>query len=453
MSNAINYSTLKRVYFIGIGGIGMSALARYFHHNHVYVSGYDKTQTALTDQLQSEGIPIHFTDDIALADKEADLVIYTPAVPKDHTEFNYFLKHDYPVRKRAQVLGEISADKFTIAVGGSHGKTTVTSMIAWILQHSGYDCTAFLGGICVNFNSNFVAGKNNVMVIEADEFDRSFLRLFPNIAVITAVDSDHLEIYGTQQVLEETFIAFANQTAENGHVVIKSNLPILNGIQRNKFTYAVSDIHADLFVGNYNITADASHVNLSNGMQYALTYPGIHNIENSVAAASVCLLLGIEKEKIQNALNVFKGIHRRFEKVYANKDVIFIDDYAHHPEEIAMFLKSMRAIYPDKKITAIFQPHLFTRTRDLANGFAESLSKADEVILLPVYPARELPIEGVTSALILDKIITGKKALLEKEAMLDHVRNNPVEVLCTIGAGDIDKLVLPLTDILKQKYN
>lgn len=452
MSSTIDYNNLKRIYFIGIGGIGMSALARYFHFNNVVVSGYDRTETALTKQLQQEGIAIHFTDDIALADLNADLIIYTPAIPKDHKEYNYFLENGYPIRKRAQVLGELSASKFTIAIAGSHGKTTVSSMIAWILKHSGYDCTAFLGGICVNFNSNFVAGKNEVMVIEADEFDRSFLQLHPDIAVITAVDSDHLEIYGTQQELEKTFTEFAHQVTEKGKVVLKSSLPILKNIQREKFSYSINDTAANLFVADYKITLSGSQVTLNNGMQYKLIYPGIHNIENSVAASGVALLLGIEKNKIISALNVFNGVHRRFEIMYQNDTTVFIDDYAHHPEEIAMFLKSVRAIYAGKKITAIFQPHLFTRTRDLAEGFSASLSIADEVVLLPIYPARELPIEGVSSAMIYNHIHSPSRHIMEKEDLLEFIQTHPLEIVCTIGAGDIDKLVEPIVNTLKQKH-
>lgn len=451
MKGAVRYNDLKRIYFIGIGGIGMSALARYFHSKQIVVSGYDRTETALTKQLQQEGIAIHFTDEIALADLNADLVIYTPAIPKDHKELNYFMDNGYPIRKRAEVLGELSADKFTIAVAGSHGKTTVSTMIAWILHHSGYGCTAFLGGISTNFNSNFVAGDNDVMVIEADEFDRSFLQLHPDIAVITAVDSDHLEIYGTREMLQQAFISFAHQVRQSGKVILKSTLPIADRIERMQYRYALHDASADLYVAGYNIGHSGSRVTLSNGIAYTLAYPGIHNIENSVAASAVGLLLDIDNEKIESALNVFKGVHRRFELIYSDDSVVFIDDYAHHPEEIAMFLKSVREIYRGKKITAIFQPHLFTRTRDLADGFSESLSIADEVLLLPIYPARELPIEGVSSALIYDGILSPSKHMLEKEALLHYLMSHPSEIVCTIGAGDIDKLVNPIADALKQK--
>lgn len=451
--SAFNYSAVQRVYLIGIGGIGMSALARYFHYKGAVVSGYDRTETELTAELQKEGISIHFTDDIAFADLSAELIIYTPAIPKNHSELNYFIGNNYTVKKRAQVLGELSQDKFTIAVAGSHGKTTVSSMIAWILKHSGYDCTAFLGGICVNFNSNFTAGKNDVMVIEADEFDRSFLQLHPSIAVITAIDSDHLEIYGTQAELEKTFLSFANQLKADGTLVVKNSLSIANDLQQHVWLYSLQDSNAKLYTSAFQITVAGSHVRLNNGMEFTLTYPGLHNIENAVAACSVCLILGIEEKKIAEALNVFKGIHRRFETIYHNQDVIFIDDYAHHPEEIAMFLKSVRTIYPGKKITAIFQPHLFSRTKDLADGFAKSLDIADEVILLPIYPARELPVPGVTSALIFEKMLLQKKHLSDKEAMLRFVEENSLEVLCTIGAGDIDKLVIPIAAILKHKKN
>ncbi len=442
---------IKRVYFVGIGGIGMSALARYFKYLGASVSGYDRTSTALTKQLEQEGMFIHYEDNVALIDRQADIVIYTPAIPKNHSELNYFIQHNYPLYKRSEVLGMISRERFTIAVSGSHGKTTVSSMITWILKDSGYDCTAFLGGICTNFHSNFVIGANDVLVAEADEYDRSFMRLFPNITVVTAVDSDHLEIYGTQEEVEKAFIEFGNKTEAGGLMVIKSNLPIIPHLREKVWRYALSDTTADLFAKNYEITLTGSHVTLSNGITFTLQYPGIHNIENAVAATSVALQLGIAPEKISAALNSFQGIYRRFEKNFGDENTVYIDDYAHHPEEIRMFLKSVREIYKGKKITAIFQPHLFTRTRDLADGFAASLDLADEIILLPIYPAREEPIEGVTSDTILSKIKNANKSILSKEAVLEKVANSDFEIICTIGAGDIDKLVQPITEILKSR--
>lgn len=442
---------IKNVYFVGIGGIGMSALARYFNLQGAKVSGYDRTPTELTEQLQKEGILIHFEDSVKLIDKEAELVIYTPAIPKHHAELNYLIEHHYPLYKRSEVLGMLSKDKFTIAVSGSHGKTTVSGMITWILKNSGYDCTAFLGGICSNFNSNFVHGENDVMVAEADEYDRSFMRLFPNITVVTAVDSDHLEIYGTQAEVEKAFVEFANKTEIGGEIVIKAGLPIIPFLEQHVTKYALEKNGADIFVANYNITLSGSEVELNNGIRYTLKYPGIHNIENSVAAVAVALHLGISQENIAESLNTFKGIHRRFEMVASNKNSVYIDDYAHHPEEIRMFLLSLRAIYKDKKITAIFQPHLFTRTRDLADGFAASLDLADEVILLPIYPAREEPIEGVTADTILSRIKNPKSAILSKEDLLVRINENNFEILCTIGAGDIDKLIKPIADLINSK--
>ena len=439
---------IKNVYFVGIGGIGMSALARYFNLQGAKVSGYDRTPTNLTDQLQKEGILIHFEDNIDLVDKDAELVIYTPAIPKNHKELNYIISNNYPLYKRSEVLGMLSRDKFTIAVSGSHGKTTVSGMITWILKNSGYDCTAFLGGICSNFNSNFVNGENDVMVAEADEYDRSFMRLFPNITVVTAVDSDHLEIYGTQAEVEKAFIEFANKTEIGGEIIIKAGLPIIPFLEQHVTQYALENKEADLWVSNYKITLTGSEVELSNGIRYTLKYPGIHNIENSVAAVAVALQLGITNENISESLNTFQGIYRRFELVASNNKTVYIDDYAHHPEEIKMFLLSLRAIYKDKKITAIFQPHLFTRTRDLADGFAASLDLADEIILMPIYPAREEPIEGVTSDIILSRIKNPRKRILNKEELLHHIKENEFEILCTIGAGDIDKMIKPIAEII-----
>lgn len=442
---------LKRIYFIGIGGIGMSALARYFNSRGVHVSGYDRTATDLTDQLQKEGIEIHFDDNPEKIDRNAEMVIYTPAIPKSHIEFNFFKDHQYPLYKRSQVLGALSKEKFTIAVAGSHGKTTVSSMIAWILKHSGFDCTAFLGGISSNFQSNFISGDNDVMIAEADEFDRSFLQLSPNIAVITAVDSDHLEIYGTQEAIEETFTEFANQVEIGGTVIAKSSIPIIKNFREKTLKYALHDINADLHVAAFNITLSGSQVELSNGMQYLLKYPGIHNIENSVAASLAALELGIAPDRIAAALNEFKGVHRRFEMIYHDHHTVYIDDYAHHPEEIRMFLYSVKEIYKGKKVTAIFQPHLFTRTRDLADGFASSLDAADEIILMPIYPAREEPIEGVSAEIILDRIKNPDKKLMTPGELLKYIEKHSFEVICTIGAGDIDKLIEPIAEILNKK--
>lgn len=442
---------IKRVYFIGIGGIGMSALARYFKYLGAEVSGYDRSTSPLTQKLEGEGMLIHYDDNIGKIDGNADIVIYTPAIPKNHTELNYYRSNNFPLYKRAEVLGMISRERFTIAVSGSHGKTTVSSMIAWILKDSGYDCTAILGGICTNFQSNFVIGENDVLVAEADEYDRSFMQLAPDITVVTAVDSDHLEIYGTQEEVEKAFVAFGNLTAIGGVLVVKAGLPIIPQLNEQVFTYSLSDTQADLYVKNYTISLSGSAVELSNGISFNLQYPGIHNIENAVAAVAVTTQLGVDADKIIAAINAFKGIYRRFEKIYSNDAFVYLDDYAHHPQEIKMFLTSVRKIYDGRKITAIFQPHLFTRTRDLAAGFAESLDLADEVILLPIYPAREEPIEGVTADIILSKVTQPNKRLLSKAELLEYLKVADVEVICTIGAGDIDKLIHPIAETLKSR--
>lgn len=452
MPAEIHIENIKRVYFIGIGGIGMSALARYFMRHGCVVSGYDKTETEITNALQSEGASVHFSEDIRKADTTADLVVYTPAIPATHAELVYFRDNGFTVLKRSQVLGLITKDKFVIAVAGSHGKTTVSSMIAWILKHSGYDCTAILGGISTNFNSNYISGFNDVFVVEADEYDRSFLQLSPDIAVITATDSDHLEVYGTQESIESTFLEFAERIKENGVLVSKQKLGVYQKYQRNKRSYDLNDTGAGLFAVSYHYAEDCCHVTLNNGFKFMLVYPGLHNIENAIAAISVSMQLNIHPDLIARALQRFTGVHRRFEFVFGvYGKFYFYDDYAHHPEEIRMFLSSIRQMFPEKKITAIFQPHLFTRTRDLAEGFASSLKLADRVIILPIYPARELPIEGVSSALIADRMRDHEVLLMDKGDVLNSIMNDNVEVLCTIGAGDIDRLVDPIKQILKEK--
>ena len=448
---------IKKVYLLGIGGIGMSALARYFKWLGADVGGYDKTATHLTEELQKEGINITFEDNLDLIPKDAELVIYTPAIPKDHKGFNYYRDNGYELHKRSEILGLISAEKFTIAVAGSHGKTTVSSMIAHILTQSGFGCSAFLGGIALNYNSNFLPGNNDVVVVEADEFDRSFHRLSPDMAVITAVDTDHLDIYGSKEAIDEAFIEFANHISDEGFLVIKAGqsiedkLPVLD-----KAFYSLNDTGADVYCSKYWVVDGGYLFNVSYFGQelksFRLNMGGFHNVENAIAALSIAKELKITDENIKEALASFKGIRRRFEFVYQAENVVFIDDYAHHPEEIRVFLESVKELYPNKKITAIFQPHLFTRTRDLAPEFAKALSTADEVILLDIYPARELPIEGVTSALIMDKLTSKQKLLLKKEELPEAIRNKKdIEVLVTIGAGDIDKYVKELKEILESR--
>jgi UDP-N-acetylmuramate--alanine ligase len=450
---------IKKVYFLGIGGIGMSALARYFKWQGADVSGYDKTPTQLTDELQTEGIEVIFKDEVDLMPKDVELVIYTPAIPKEHKGFNFYKDNNYELRKRSEILGIISADKFCVAVAGSHGKTTVSAMIAHILTQSGFGCSAFLGGIAVNYNSNFLPGDNDVAVVEADEFDRSFHRLAPDMAVITAIDTDHLDIYGSKEAIDEAFLTFANKISDEGFLVIKAKqaiedeLPVLD-----KAFYALHDTEADVYCIKYWVTDGGYLFNVSYYGQelkgFRLNIGGFHNIENAIAAICIAKELKITDDLIKSSLVSFRGIRRRFETLYKDDKLIFIDDYAHHPEEIRVFLESVKELYPGKKITAIFQPHLFTRTRDLAEGFAKNLSIADEVILLDIYPARELPIEGVTSSLIFDQLTSKQKLLITKEELLQTIRNKTdIEVLVTIGAGDIDKYLAGIADILKSKSN
>jgi len=447
-------SEIKKVYLLGIGGIGMSALARYFNTLGAQVSGYDKTQTQLTNELVAEGIAVSFDDNIDELPKDVDLVIYTPAIPKNHKGFNYYKDNNYELRKRSEVLGIISADKYTIAVAGSHGKTTVSSMIAHILTQSGFGCSAFLGGIAANYNSNFIQGKNDVVVVEADEFDRSFHRLAPDMAVITAVDTDHLDIYGSKEAIDEAFIEFTNKISEEGFLVIKSNqsiedkLPVLD-----KAFYALNDENADVYCTKYWVVDGGYLFNISyygkELKSFRLNIGGFHNIENALAAITVAKELKITDELIKEAVASFKGIRRRFEFLYKSDTITFIDDYAHHPEEIRVFLQSVKEMYPGKKVTAVFQPHLFTRTRDLAVEFAQQLSIADDVILLDIYPAREVPIEGVTSDLIFNQITSPEKALITKGELVDTIKaKKNMEVVVTIGAGDIDKYLMDIKQVL-----
>ncbi len=455
------------IYFIGIGGIGMSALARYFHSKGIKVSGYDKTETALTKALTQEGMPVHYTDDINLIPKKVDLVIYTPAIPKEQTELQYYNKNGFKVVKRSDVLQAISAGSFNICVAGTHGKTTVSAMIAHILRHSGFGCNAFLGGIPTNYNTNFWGSENNVCVIEADEYDRSFLKLSPNISIITAMDADHLDIYGDEESMQQAFIDFGNKTKADGLLLSKFGLKRTKEINADKkLTYSLGNETADAYASEIQIKEGGYifNVHLPNTMlsNIKLKIGGMHNVENMVCAIAVANELKMATEKIKMAVADFQGVKRRFEYIIPPRQKqngeysypIFIDDYAHHPEELKALLKSVRTLFPQHKITVIFQPHLFTRTRDFASAFASSLSIADEVTLLPIYPARELPIEGVSSEMIFNKI-SSKKNIINKEDVLEWVKGKNIdkefgEVIITAGAGDIDALVQPLKEIIQQ---
>jgi len=441
-------SNIKRVYLIGIGGIGMSGLARYFRHLGFIVCGYDKTSTPLTNELHREGIPVIFDDReawIPLSFQSPDsgtLIIYTPAIPKDSGILNFFINKGFELFKRSQVLGIISKGMFTVAVAGTHGKTTTSTMVAHILKDSGRDCSAFLGGISTNYQSNVLYGKNNIVVVEADEYDRSFLTLYPDIAIITSMDADHLDIYGDHEHLTASFKQFALQIKPGGKLIHRKGLPLETG-----FTYAV-EAEADASAseirienGDFYFDFNNSHTSITN---IKMGIAGLHNIENATAAIEATLLLDVPADAIKSALGSFMGVKRRFEYIIKNDRHIFIDDYAHHPEELKACIRSVKKLYPGKKLTTIFQPHLYTRTRDFADGFAEALDLTDELIILDIYPARELPIEGVNADMILERMKMWNKRRCGKYEAIDVVKNEKPALLLTVGAGDIDQLVEPL---------
>ena len=441
-------TNISRVYFIGIGGIGMSAIARYFLSKNVAVSGYDKTPTPLSRQLESEGMHIHYEDNLDLIDKNADLVVYTPAIRSDHKELDFYRKNEYELAKRSDVLEQITNSSFNICIAGTHGKTTISTMVAYILRKTDFGCNAFLGGISVNYHTNFWSSEHNVSVVEADEYDRSFLKLSPDIAVITAMDADHLDIYGSHDQLTESFRQFASQLKENGTLIYHEDLPLTT----EGITYSGQG-PADVKAVNIRVENGSFYFDFKNHLEdirdIKLGIAGIHNIENATAAIEVALKLDIEPALIKRALESFKGVKRRFEYIVKSDKHIYIDDYAHHPEELRAAISSIKRLYPDKKLTTIFQPHLYTRTRDFADGFAGVLDMSDELILLDIYPARELPIEGVTSDLILSRMQMLNKRKCGKQEAVDLVRIEKPELLLTVGAGDIDQLVQPLKKALE----
>lgn len=450
----MNLATIQRVYFVGIGGIGMSALARFFNEKNIHVSGYDKTPTPLTQILQTEGIDIHFTEDISLIDQQADLVIYTPAIPAAHAELVWYQQNKYNVVKRSDVLQYISEQMNAVCVAGTHGKTTISTLIAHILKHTDYGCNAFLGGISSNYGVNYWSSPNDCAVIEADEYDRSFLKLKPSIAVVTAMDADHLDIYGTAEEMERCYLQFVSQIKDT--LVYKHGLhrskefaapnQVSYSLQNDAATYYASDIR--MHQGSYHFTFCKQGEAIA---EIDLNIGGMHNVENTIAALAVCDLLHIDLEKVKLAIADFKGVKRRFEYIIKNDHFVYIDDYAHHPEELRMLISSAKALFRNRKVSVIFQPHLFTRTRDFVDGFAESLDLADEVILLDIYPARELPIEGITSQIILDKMSLNNKHILQKSSILDWAKASQLDVLITAGAGDIDTLINPLKELLDIK--
>ena len=458
------------VYFLGIGGIGMSALARYFKELGVNVSGYDKIETALTKQLSAEGMAIHYEDNIELIDKAAQVIIYTPAVPKDHAELNYYLQHNYTVVKRSDVLGAITAGSFNICIAGTHGKTTTSAMVGHIFRYSGFGCNAFLGGIAVNYNTNFWGSEKNVCVVEADEYDRSFLKLSPDVAIISSMDADHLDIYGTAENMEQAFIDFSAKIKPGGLLISKYGLKRKQDLKAGKHvTYHLDDPNADVYSANIKKMNGSYRFDVvkkeTGGAEWVLkdvdlNMGGRHNIENMLAAITVAHDVGIEDEKIKAAVADFKGVKRRFEYILKTDKQVYIDDYAHHPEELRALITGAKTMFPNKKCTVVFQPHLFSRTRDLADGFAQVLDMADEIILLPVYPARELPMAGVSSAMIIERMHSEDKIVMSKEELLTHLTLEKAahieegfegSVLITAGAGDIDTLVGPVSAILNEK--
>lgn len=451
--HSISLENVTSVYFLGIGGIGMSALARYFQSRSVKVSGYDKTATVLTRQLEAEGMSVHYVDNVEMMDKEAGIVVYTPAIPKDHTELSYYRDNDFNLLKRSEVLGLITRNNFNICVAGTHGKTTTSAMIAHMLRDTGYGCNAFLGGIASNYNTNFWSSPKNVCVAEADEYDRSFLQLTPDIAVITSMDADHLDIYGTEEKMQDAFVEFTNRIKTGGLLISKSGLiRTTDFIASNKMIYGATDKYADAHAinirmenGSYLFDAVVRNRTLRD---IRLNMGGLHNVENAIAAIAVGNQLEIEEEKLKAAIASFAGVKRRFEYVVKTATDVMIDDYAHHPEELRALINSAKKLFPGKSCTVVFQPHLYSRTNDLAEGFAEVLSLADETILLPIYPARELPMHGVSSKMILDRMSIEKKSIMEKDELLQWIKENRTQLLITSGAGDIDTLVEPIKDII-----
>ncbi len=447
----------RNIYFIGIGGIGMSAIARYWKFKGLTVSGYDKTPSDLTAALEKEGIAVHYEDDVNYIPKDIEntLVVYTPAIPESLEELKYVKEQGYSVLKRSQILGEITRGQTCLAVAGTHGKTTTSTLTAHIVTESGEGCSAFLGGISKNYGTNMLVSHRPTVVVEADEYDRSFLQLHPAIAAITAMDADHLDIYGDLEHVQEAFRKFASQVGDS--LVIKLGLPVSQEDTKAKiYTYHVDDPRADFHAENIRLGALGHYT-------FDLVYPegringikagalGRVNVENSVAAAAICLCHGVREEAIRSAISSFQGVQRRMDVHVNRPDLTYIDDYAHHPQELAATIASLRGIFPGRKITAIFQPHLFSRTQDFAKEFAEALSAVDKLILLDIYPAREEPIPGVTSELIFKDVTAPEKVMMHREDVLEALRGEKPDVLVTFGAGNIDRLVGPITEMLEKR--
>lgn len=456
----MDIKAIHNVYFIGIGGIGMSAIARFFNTLGKNVAGYDKVSKPLTNDLVEEGINIHFNDSIEnilseYKNKKNTLIVYTPAIPKDNKELNFFIENGFEIKKRSEVLGMLSQEKRCLAVAGTHGKTTITTMLSHLMKQSRMGCNAFLGGISKNYNTNYLVDKDSkYVVVEADEFDRSFMQLSPQKAVITSVDADHLDIYAGEEDIKDTFKQFVGRINSGGKLLMKKgldfDLPERNDIEI--YTYSLNqdtDFRAEdiriengLYVFNF-IGVKGKISNLKLGL------PGLINVENAIAAIGMATLSGVHNDEIFNSLQKFKGIQRRFDYQIQRDDFVYIDDYAHHPEELKASISSIKELFKGRKVTGIFQPHLYTRTRDFADGFAKSLDLLDEIILLDIYPAREEPIPGISSEIILEKIGNKNKTLCSKNELLELLENKNPEVLVTLGAGDIDELVEPIKKLFK----
>lgn len=444
---------INRVYFIGIGGIGMSAIARYMNSIGKEVFGYDKTETVLTKKLVDEGMLIHYVDDVNLIPEGIDLVVYTPAIPDEHKELNHFINNGYDVIKRAEMLGRLSNVKKTIAIAGTHGKTSTSATTAHLLKYGEKDISAFIGGIMTNYRSNYIEGKGEWIVVEADEYDRSFLHLTPDIIGVMSVDADHLDIYGDHGTMMHGFEAFINKIKDGGLVILKdgileklSNDLLLNLSNRDvRITEFGIEKEREVEVGNVSVKDGSFYFDYKNGKDefsnLKSNLAGRHNIENASVAITIAAELGLGEDEIREGLESFKGIKRRFEKIYEGKNRVYIDDYAHHPTELNSAIAAARELYPDKKLTGIFQPHLFSRTRDFVDGFAEALDVMDEILLMDIYPAREKPIKGVTSEIIFEKLKTENKELVTKESLMEKLKSKEIEVLMTLGAGDIDVFV------------
>jgi UDP-N-acetylmuramate--alanine ligase len=448
-----SFEHIRHIFFLGIGGIGMSALARYFMLKGIHVSGYDKTPSELTDELKTEGANIHFADDPSMIPSGVDLVVYTPAIPADLKEFVHLQNSGIQVLKRSKVTGLITQNKITVAIAGTHGKTSISTLVAHILKNAGYPVTALIGGISRNYGTNFItSGKEEIMVVEADEYDRSFLELEPDIAVISAMDPDHLDIYGSTDQMLRSFNDFATQVKSSGTIIVRSDLEMSlhQDIQVTTFSVmGVSDILAInlRYEHSYQKFDIMSQGKLNKDIRLAI--PGRHNVENASAAWAVCQTIGLSEEQIKQGIGTFTGVRRRFDFRIRQNDLVYIDDYAHHPRELHAFITAVREIYPGRKLTGLFQPHLYTRTRDFAEGFAESLDLLDTAWLLDIYPARELPIPGVTSALILEHMKNPGKELISRQDVLDKLSSEKPEIFLTMGAGDIDQMVEPIEKILK----